>query len=59
MDGGRKRTRIDGQFAAREIKMLESHACCELSLSAGRVLDRWRSNWLIMAAWTMETARDL
>jgi hypothetical protein len=40
MNGRRKRTRIDGQFAAREIKMLESHAFRELSLSARRVLDR-------------------
>jgi hypothetical protein len=40
MNGRRKRTRIDGQFAAREIKMLESHAYRELSLSARRVLDR-------------------
>ena len=40
MNGRRKRTRIDGQFAARDIKMLESHAFRELSLSARRVLDR-------------------
>jgi hypothetical protein len=38
--GRKKRTRIDGQFAAREIKMLESPAFRELGLSARRVLDR-------------------
>ena len=38
--GRRKRTRIDGQFAAREIKMLELPTFRELSLSARRVLDR-------------------
>jgi hypothetical protein len=38
--GKRRRTRIDGQFAAREIKMLESPSFRVLSLSARRVLDR-------------------
>jgi hypothetical protein len=38
--GRRRRTHIDGQFAAREIKMLESAPFRELSLSARRVLDR-------------------
>ena len=38
--GRNRRTSIDGQFAAREIKMLESPAFRVLSLSARRVLDR-------------------
>jgi hypothetical protein len=38
--GRRRRTSIDGQFAARLITMLESPAFRELSLSARRVLDR-------------------
>jgi len=38
--GRRRRTSIDGQFAARLIKMLESPPYRELSLSARRVLDR-------------------
>jgi hypothetical protein len=33
--GRRKRTRIDGQFAAREIKMLESPTFRELSCRRG------------------------
>jgi hypothetical protein len=38
--GRKRRTQIDGQFAAREIKMLESPAFRVLSLSARRILDR-------------------
>lgn len=38
--GRRRRTSIDGQFAARLIKMLELPAFRQLSLSARRVLDR-------------------
>jgi hypothetical protein len=38
--GRRRRTKIDGQFAARLIDMLRSPAWCALSLSARRVLDR-------------------
>jgi len=38
--GRRRRTSIDGQFAGREIKMLESYPFRALSLSARRVLDR-------------------
>jgi hypothetical protein len=38
--GRRRRTQIDGQFAARTIQMLESHPFRALSLSARRVLDR-------------------
>jgi hypothetical protein len=38
--GRNRRTQIDGQFAAREIKMLESPGFRVLSLSARRVLDR-------------------
>jgi hypothetical protein len=38
--GRKRRTKIDGQFAAREIKMLESSAFRVLSLSARRALDR-------------------
>jgi|ERR1700731_2286330 len=38
--GRRRRTQIDGQFAARTIKMLESPAYRTLSLSAHRVLAR-------------------
>ena len=38
--GRRRRTQIDGQFAARLIKMLESPPYRQLSLSARRVLDR-------------------
>ena len=38
--GRRRRTSIDGQFAARLITMLESPPFRELSLSARRVLDR-------------------
>jgi hypothetical protein len=36
----RRQTQIDGQFAAREIKMLAAPAFRVLSLSARRVLDR-------------------
>jgi hypothetical protein len=38
--GRRRRTKIDGQFAARLIEMLRSPAWCVLSLSARRILDR-------------------
>jgi hypothetical protein len=38
--GRRRRTQIDGQFAARLIEMLRSPAWCVLSLSARRILDR-------------------
>jgi len=38
--GRRRRTQIDGQFAARLIQMLESPPYRQLSLSARRVLDR-------------------
>ena len=38
--GRRRRTQIDGQFAARQIELLESPAFRVLSLSARRVLDR-------------------
>jgi hypothetical protein len=38
--GRSRRTKIDGQFAAREIKMLESPVFRVLSLSARRALDR-------------------
>jgi hypothetical protein len=38
--GRRRRTQIDGQFAARLIQMLESTPYRQLSLSARRVLDR-------------------
>ena len=38
--GRSRRTRIDGQFSAREIKMLESAPFRVLSLSARRALDR-------------------
>jgi len=38
--GRRRSTQIDGQFAARTIKMLESPAFRVLSLSARRALDR-------------------
>ena len=38
--GRRRRTQINGQFAAREIKMLKWYPFRELSLSARRVLDR-------------------
>ncbi len=38
--GRKRRTSIDGQFAARLIEMLESPPYRELSLSARRVLDR-------------------
>jgi hypothetical protein len=38
--GRSRRTRIDGQFAAREIRMLESAPFRVLSLSARRALDR-------------------
>ena len=41
--GRRRRTSIDGQFAARLITMLESPPFRELSLSARRVLDRLES----------------
>jgi hypothetical protein len=42
--GRSRRTRIDGQFAAREIKMLESPVFSVLSLSARRALDRRASH---------------
>jgi hypothetical protein len=47
-----RRTKIQGQFAARTIDMLESPAFRVLSLSARRVLDRLRSSSRIMAGRT-------